>query len=106
MLAAHDHLDHLEAAGGGAVMAGAEGQPGLDLDGEVAGAAPVAVMRAVHQEAPGADRLQPLERLRDPVDVGQDFAVDRGVDAGLVEDGAQAPLDRRLRRRRHRARLP
>ena len=84
MLAAHDHLDHFQAAGGGAVMAGAEGQPRLDLDGEVAGAAPAAVVRAMHQEPAGADRLQPLQRLGDPVDVGQRFAADRRVDAELA----------------------
>ena len=73
-------------------MAGAEGKPGLDLDGEVAGAAAVAIMRAVDQKAPGADRLQALQRLRHPVDVWQDLAADRGVDPGFVQQGAQALL--------------
>ena len=67
-------LDHLEAARRRAVMAGAEGQPGLDLDGEVADAAAVAVVRAVHEEAAGAHRLQTFQRPRHPVDVGQHFA--------------------------------
>ncbi len=92
MLAARHLFDHLEAAGRRAVMAGAEGKPGLDLDGEVAGAAPVAIMRAVDQKAAGADRLQALQRLRHPVDVWQDFAADRGVDPGFVQQGAQALL--------------
>jgi hypothetical protein len=52
-------------------MAGAEGEAGLDLDGDVADAPPVAVMRAVNQEAAGAHRLQAFQRLRHPVDVGQ-----------------------------------
>ena len=92
-LAARDLFDHFEAAGRRAVMAGAEGKPGLDLDGEVAGAAAVAVMRAVHQKAPGADRLQALQRLRHPVDVGQDFAPIAASNAGFVQHGAQALLD-------------
>ena len=49
--AAHDPVDHFEAAGGGAVMAGAEGKAGLDLDGDAADVAERAVMRAVHEEA-------------------------------------------------------
>ena len=91
-LAAYNLFDHFEAAGCRAVMTGAEGKPSLDLDGEVAGAAPVAVVRAVHQKAPGADRLQALQRLRHPVDVGQDFAADRGIDPGFVQQDAQALL--------------
>ena len=34
-LAPHHPVDHFEAAGGGAVMAGAEGKAGLDLDGDL-----------------------------------------------------------------------
>ena len=74
-------------------MAGAEGKPGLDLDGEVAGAAPVAVMRAVHQKAAGADGLQALQRTRHPVDVGQHFAADRWLSMpSFVQHCAQAAL--------------
>ena len=50
-------------------MAGAEGEPGLDLNGEVADAATVTVMRAVNEESRGAYGLQPFERTRDPIDV-------------------------------------
>ena len=60
-------------------MAGAEGEPGLDLDGEVADAATVTVMRAVNEEAGGAYRLQPFERTRDPIDVRQFFTRQRQV---------------------------
>ena len=56
-------------------------KPCLDLDGEIAGAALVAVMRAVNQKPPGAHRLQAFQRLGDPVDVWQRLALDRGCDA-------------------------
>ena len=36
-----------------------------------------AVMRAVDEETAGAHRLQPFQRARHPVDVGQGFALDR-----------------------------
>ena len=86
-------------------MAGAEGQAGLDLDGEVADAAAVAVMRAMDQEAAGAHRLQAFQRVRHPVDVGQDFALDRRPRRQAASGLACGPR-RRRRRHRHRARLP
>src|SRR5215211_7484884 len=43
-----------KASLGGAVMAGAEGERGLDLDGEVVGPALLAVVGPMHQEAAGA----------------------------------------------------
>ena len=49
------------------VMPGAEGEPGLDLDADVAGPQLVAVMRAMDEEPPGANRLQPRQRVGDPV---------------------------------------
>ncbi|MNL37510.1 hypothetical protein D3C87_1596590 [compost metagenome] len=70
---------HFEAAGGGAVVAGAEGLAGLDLDGDLAGADLVAVMGAVHDEAAGAYRRQTFERLGDPVDIRQHFTLDDKV---------------------------
>ncbi len=51
-------------------MARAESQRRLDLDADVIAAQPVSVMRAMHQHAPGADRLQPRQRARDPVPLG------------------------------------
>ena len=76
-LAAHDAVDRLEAAGGGAVMAGAEGKPGLDLDGDGADMAQRAVMPAMHEEPAGPYRLQAFQRARHPVDVGQRLAFER-----------------------------
>ena len=73
MLAPHHFRQNLEAACRRAVMAGAEGEPGLDLDGDVADAPLVAVMRAVDQETAGAHGLQAFERLGHPVDVGNGF---------------------------------
>ena len=56
-----------ETAARGAVMAGAEREAGLDLDRDVVGADKRAVMRAMHEKTPGAHRLKPGERARDPV---------------------------------------
>ena len=64
-------MKHFQAAGGGAMMTGAEGKACLDLDRKVADAPPVAVMRAMDQKPAGTDRLQAFQRLGDPVDVGQ-----------------------------------
>ena len=36
----------------------------------------------MHEEAPGAYRLQPLQRARHPIDVGQRFAFDQERCAG------------------------
>jgi hypothetical protein len=77
VLAAHDLVQHFEAAGGGAVMASAEGKARLDLDGEFAAVTLPAVMRAMDEETAGAYRLQSFQRARHPVDVGQGFALDR-----------------------------
>src|SRR5271165_6866931 len=56
-----------EAASGRAVMAGAEGEPGLDLDADVVGADPRSVMRAVDEKTPRAHRLKTGQRIGDPV---------------------------------------
>ena len=61
MLPAHDRLDHFEASGGRAVMAGAEGQPCLDLDGKVARPAPV---RGHASRGRGSARRGPAAALR------------------------------------------
>ncbi len=64
-------LDSEQAAGGRAVVAGAESLARLDFDGDVIGPALVAVVRAVDQEAAGAHRLEAFKRLRDPVGLRQ-----------------------------------
>ena len=55
--AARQHVERQQAAAGGAVMAGAEGGRGLDLDADAMAGHAGAVVRAVHDEAPGGDRL-------------------------------------------------
>ncbi len=70
-LTAQQAVERLKAATGGAVMAGAEGGAGIDLDGDVACRAAMAVMRAVEEEATGAHRRQALQRAAHPVDVGK-----------------------------------
>jgi hypothetical protein len=67
-----------QAAERGAVVAGAEGERRLDLDGEVVGPDLIPVVAAMDEEASGADRLQPLQRGAHPV-----LLVD-GLEGGLV----------------------
>ena len=57
-------------------MPGAEGEAGLDLDGDAAGRPQCPVMGAVHEEAAGPHRLQPFQRACHPIDVGHDFGVE------------------------------
>jgi hypothetical protein len=83
--AKHDAVDHFHAAGGGAVVAGAEGETGLDLDGDVADAPRRAVVTAVNEETPGADRLQTFEGACDPVDIVEALAVDRDAPGGRAQ---------------------
>ena len=83
-------VERHEAAAGGAVMAGAEGERGLDLDRQGIDRHPqavVAVVAAVHHEAAGAHRRQPGEALRHPVGLGQRFEGQRG---GRVISGGHA----------------
>ena len=56
-----------EAAGGGVMLAGAEGEPGVDLEGDRALGHGVAMGRGVDEEAPGADRLEPGLAHRHPI---------------------------------------
>ena len=86
VFAAHDAADHFEAAGRGAVMPGAEGQAGLDLDGEGAGAPRCPVMGAVDEETAGPHRLQPFQRACHPIDVGHDFGVEFQVGIAGADD--------------------
>ena len=53
-------------------MAGAEGERGLDLDADPVSGDAMTVVRAVHQEAAGLDRLQAFEARLHPV-----FCLDR-----------------------------
>jgi hypothetical protein len=69
MFTADDSVDHFKATGRRAVMAGAESQACLDLDGDIAYAPLVAVMRAVHKKTPGPNRLKPFQRFGHPIDV-------------------------------------
>ena len=48
-------------------MSGAEGQRRLDLDADAVEGNAGAVVRAVHDEAAGADRLQPREAFGHPI---------------------------------------
>ena len=75
-------------------MAGPEGQARLDLDRQVAHLSPPPVMCAVHEEAPGAHRFQPLQRTRHPVDVGHRFPLDDDVGADPGDDPGEPPFDR------------
>jgi hypothetical protein len=87
-----------QAAARRAVMAGAEGEAGLDLDSDVVGLERGAVVRAVDEEAPGPDRRQAGERIGDPVALlGQaEFDAPRRVVAGRRGDEfAQRLLVRR-----------
>ena len=56
-----------QAAARSAVVAGAEGEAGLDLDADVVRLHLVAVVRAMHEEAPGAHRREAGERIGDPI---------------------------------------
>ncbi len=59
--------ERLQAAARRAVVAGAEGERGLDLDADVVGAQFCAVMRAVNKKAADAHRLEIGEALRNPI---------------------------------------
>ena len=65
-----DAVDDFEAAGGGLVVAGAEGLGGLDADRGEAGGRVAAAVAAVDVKAAGGDGLQAFERAFDPVDRG------------------------------------
>ena len=56
-----------EAAARRAVMAGAEGQPRLDLDPDVVDPDLRAIMGAVHEKTAGAHRLETGQRVGHPV---------------------------------------
>ena len=56
-----------QAAPRRAVMAGAEGEPRLDLDRHIVGADARPVVAAMNEKAPGPDRREAGERARHPV---------------------------------------
>ena len=60
-------VERQQAAARGAVMAGAEGERGLDFDADAVGGMPAAVVRAVHDKAAGRDRLESGEAFADPI---------------------------------------
>ena len=77
-LAALEHLiEQQQAAAGGAVMAGAERQRRLDLDGDLVARHLVAVMGAVDHEPPGRHRHQPFQAGLDPILGGDGLERDR-----------------------------
>ena len=94
-----DFIEQQQAAARGAVMAGAERQRRLDLDAELVGRHFGAVMLAVHDEPPGADRNEFFQRGLDPVlgfhrvegDVPRDV-----VAGGNADEFADRVLVRRL----------
>ena len=88
-----------EAAAGRAVMAGAEGEPGLDLDRDVVRPDPRAVVGAVNEKAPGAHGLQAGERIGDPVALLRQ-AKGRGAGGRFVRGGGDQRPDRLFVRRR------
>jgi hypothetical protein len=63
----HDAIEREQTSAGAAVMAGAEGQRRLDLDGNAVDPDAVAVMRPMHHEAAGFDRLETVEAPAYPV---------------------------------------
>src|SRR5690606_2508781 len=60
-LAFKHSFDHLETAGRGAMVTGAEGEAGLDLDRNLAGLGAAPPVGAVNVEAPGAHRAEAFE---------------------------------------------
>ena len=60
-------VEQQQAAARGAVMAGAEGQRRLDLDAELVGGHPRAVMGAMHDKAPRRHRHEVFQARLDPV---------------------------------------
>jgi hypothetical protein len=59
--------ERLQAPTRRAMVAGAEGERGFDLDADVVGAQSCAIMRAMNQKSPDAHRLEIGEALRNPI---------------------------------------
>ncbi len=60
-------MEREQAACRGAVVAGAKGERGRNLDADIVDPHRIAVMRAMDEHAAGADGLQAIERGGDPV---------------------------------------
>ena len=87
-----------EAPAGRAVMAGAEGEPGLDLDRDVIRLDPRPVVAPMNEKAPGPNRFKAGQRIGDPVLL---FREAKGRRAGgrIVRSGGDQRPERRLVRR-------
>ena len=101
--ALHDRSESIErqqAAARGAVMAGAEGERRLDLDADPAWRDAGAIVRAVHDEAAGRDRLQAREALAHPILGGDALEAQRlaGLCAGRRPPPERAPRSRQADR--------
>jgi len=70
-------VERKQAAARGTVVAGAEGERGFDLDADGVHRHAPAVMRAMHDEAAGAHRLQAREALRHPIGGGDLLEAER-----------------------------
>ncbi len=87
--------ERLKAPARRSMVAGAEGEGGLDLDADVVGAKFAAVMRAVHEKAADAHRLEVGKALRHPVRRRHRLDAQRprrGVARGNSDKAAQACL--------------
>ena len=83
-------VEGLQTADRRAVVAGAEGGAGVDLQIDGVGRHPSLVMRPIDEEAPGAPRRQARQGHGQPVGVGQ--LLDRDGDR-IVGQGRLQPLD-------------
>ena len=84
-----------QAAPRRAVMAGAEGEPGLDLDRHVVHPDARTIVGAVYEKAPRPNGFKAGKRIGDPVALlGQ--AEDRGAGGRLVRGQGDQRPDRRL----------
>ena len=91
--------ERLKAPARRAMVAGAEGEGGLDLDADVVGAQFFAVMRAVNEKAADAHRLEIGKALRNPVRRRDRLDAERprrGLARGNSDKAAQACLVGRL----------
>ena len=88
-----------KAAARRAVMAGAEGEPRLDLDRDVVRPDARAVVGPMNEKAPGPNGLEAGERIGDPVALLRQ-AEGRGARGRFVRGGGDQRPDRRLVRLR------
>ena len=91
--------ERLKAPARRAVVAGAEGEGGLDLDADVVGAQFCAVVRAVNEKAPDAHRLEIGKALRNPIRRRHRLDAERprrGLARGNSDKATQACLVGRL----------